>query len=115
VYNTFKILKILLLPSRGSILNFFGFPEAEKTSISDRHWFFNADPDPAFYLNEDPSVSRSWSDLLEFNMKNILLLSNSIKHTCVGKEAILKGWKSGLFVNFCKISLLLDPNPDPDP
>jgi hypothetical protein len=26
----------------------------ENTSVTDQHWFFFADPDPAFYLNADP-------------------------------------------------------------
>jgi hypothetical protein len=76
----------------------------------------SADPDPAFYLNADPdpgcetnanpcgSGSGSWSDFaiqkVGFDMNSIPTLCRKyvIKHT----KAILKGWKSGLFVYFGK-------------
>ncbi len=50
---------------------------------------FIADPDPTLYLNADPP-----SQKLDFDMKNMLYEGKCvIKHTYVGTEAILKGWK----------------------
>jgi hypothetical protein len=69
----------------------------------------NADPDPDLFR-----LCRHKK--LNFDMNNIFCLGNmskNKKHTYVGIKAILNGWKSGLFVNFWSISLLLDPDPDP--
>ncbi len=58
------------------------------------------------------------SQKLDFDTKN-LLYSCVIKHTYAGKKAFLKGWKSGLFVNFnqfpCSWIWIRIPNRDPDP
>ncbi len=90
---------------------------------------FNADPDPAFYLNADPDPdpgNQSNADpnqflvrlclykKFDFDMKNILYVSNMSQNIpyrrTVGTKAILKGWKL-VFCYLGQFSLLLDPDP----
>jgi hypothetical protein len=65
--------------------------------------------------NADPCGSGSGSDkTVDFDMKYTVCFMYVICHKTyqchVGTKAILKGWKSGLFVNFGQFSLLLDPD-----
>jgi hypothetical protein len=69
--------------------------------------------DPGSQTNADPCGSGS-DKKVDFDMKNTLCFMYVKCHKTylchVGKKAILKGWKSGLFVNFGQFSLLLDPD-----
>ncbi len=78
----------------------------------------HADPDLGSQANADFSGSRSWSDFkshkkLNFNMKSIFKLGNIKNQTCISTKTLVKGRKPGVFCKFWSISMLLDPDPDP--
>jgi hypothetical protein len=59
--------------------------------------------------------------ILDFDMKNIPYVCNmKLKHSYVGTKAILKGWKSGLFVDLVNFlapgsGRIYHTDPDQDP
>jgi hypothetical protein len=122
------------------------FCELQTASFEPVMWIcigFNADPDPAFYLNADPDTDPDprkkktmciqadpdpdpdqtfESEKIEFYMKNLTVLKvgkRSKKIPYLRRYKSLFGRKPGLFVNFgllpCSWIRFRLPNTDPDP
>ncbi len=81
---------------------------------ADPAFYLNADPDPGskpmrIQVDPDPGQTLPSRKVGFWHEKHSL--RRYIQYTKVGRQSILNGWKSGLFVNFGSISLLKDTDP----
>ncbi len=81
---------------------------------------FNADPDPAFYLNVDPDPDHQTFESQKVEFLHDKYTGKKVKnHTYEGTKAFLEGRQTGLFVNVDQFPSawirIRIPNTDPDP